>query len=1262
MGEVYLAEDTRLERKVALKFLPRHLSTDPKLLARFQREAKATAALNHANIITVYECGEHEDRAYIAMEYIDGHSLRQLVSRAEIPLHCILDIVSQICAGLSHAHQAGIVHRDLKPENIMLDADNKAKILDFGLAKLKGKTNLSFTKSALGTVSYMAPEQCEGLDVDHRADIWAVGVMLYEMVVGKLPFDGEHEAAIIYATVSEEPQPLARHKPGVSPNLQHIVDKALDKDHNARYQSINELLADLDHVRKNEAVSAKPMSRLRKRQIARSLLRFAALVAVIAMAVVAGVFVFEPQPTSNRLAVHKQVTFVGDATHPSISPDGKSLAYLAGKLGNKKVMIKNLADEHALEVAPQLKIYGGYYFGTIKWYPDGSRITLLGFSNLGAYSIYSVGRFGGNARIFSSAYNISWSPDGSHIAHADDTSKRFRITNAVTDQLTVAFSASGKFNSLRTFGWSPCSNRLSYLTKGDDHSTIWTIRIDGSEEHEVVQDNNPLISHVWSANGTAIYYLRTIGRTKQLLKVRISTKTGKAESRPEVLQSGILGDNYFSISHDNKRLFYTRELRFSNLWYLDLRNGNTVQSLRPRQLTTGTLANFAPSISPDGKMIAFSVAKGEYADIFSMPLAGGQMQQITYMNAYNANPAWSPDGREIAFVSWQEDSLKIWKVSVRGGEPQPFTQSQVSTSPYMTWFPGNKILYERRGERNFNMLDPINQEETTLLDTDLNSIMICCPRFSPDGKSVAAYWRSRFGSNGIWRIFLDDTKPRLLQAARFVSYPIAWTNEGKYLYAMSQEKQPFELLRIDTESGKTKTIYTLPFDEIDGISMTPDGKQLVFAGVEKSSDIWYLENFDPENELQEPFIAPRSPVYEQLAYLEKGRKLMREREYVTAANLYRKGLKLDPSNKAVLKELGRCLSEQKNHSEAEAVFRVGVARHPDDNDFQIGLSWSLFYQERYLEAEESFRAGLERFPQEPRFQVGLGWLLYSQAKYAETEKFLREHIARKPQDLAKLGWEISELQSYAEVEKVFRLGLALYPQEIDFLNGLGWSLNWQKRFSEAEEIFQQGLVLNPENLAILNGLHRVAVANKNYGAAKRYGEGYLTHAASPRFKAFMLSNLGTIGIVMKDYPYAEKHFRDALAIDSTNSDAYRGLGYLRAAQDLWSEAERYGGLALELDSSYANYNLAGWVLVGSEIDIDRGIAFAQKALASEPEDWRETVKSYPYQALPEYTLGLAYLKKNEYPKAVQYLEQAAALAPEKQVIRDDLQLARQKLQ
>jgi len=210
MGEVYLAQDQDLERKVAIKFLPQHLTSNVENVERFMREARATAALNHPNIVTIYEIGKSIEQIFIVMEYLDGQSLREvLTAKSQLPAATCIDIITQLCQGLIEAHQAGIVHRDIKPENILIDHKGGVKILDFGLAKLRGVSKLTKESSTLGTVNYMSPEQVRVEETDHRSDIWSLGIILYEMLSGCLPFKGDYEPALIYAILNEEAEPLS---------------------------------------------------------------------------------------------------------------------------------------------------------------------------------------------------------------------------------------------------------------------------------------------------------------------------------------------------------------------------------------------------------------------------------------------------------------------------------------------------------------------------------------------------------------------------------------------------------------------------------------------------------------------------------------------------------------------------------------------------------------------------------------------------------------------------------------------------------------------------------------------------------------------------------------------------------------------------------------------------------------------------------------------------------------------------------------------
>jgi len=268
MGIVYKAQDVRLDRPAALKFLPRGLASSPAERERFNHEAKAASALNHPNITTVYEIGEHDGQLFIAMELVEGKTLKKLANEETPALDRILDIGIQLCEALAGAHEKGIVHRDIKGDNIMLTPKGQVKIMDFGLAKLKGAAKLTLTGSVLGTLAYMSPEQAQGKEVDRRSDIFSLGVVLYELITGKLPFNGEHPAALIYTICNEEPEPLTRFRNGVPENLLRILNKALAKGMEERYQNIADLNVDLSRVRKGLDLRPKETSEADKKAIA----------------------------------------------------------------------------------------------------------------------------------------------------------------------------------------------------------------------------------------------------------------------------------------------------------------------------------------------------------------------------------------------------------------------------------------------------------------------------------------------------------------------------------------------------------------------------------------------------------------------------------------------------------------------------------------------------------------------------------------------------------------------------------------------------------------------------------------------------------------------------------------------------------------------------------------------------------------------------------------------------------------------------------
>jgi len=286
MGVVYKARDTKLDRTVVLKFLPSDLTRDEEAKARFVQEAKAAAAPNHPRIVTIYEIGEHEGQTFISMEFVEGESVRDLIDRGPLPLEKALDIVCQVADGLGKAHQAEIVHRDVKPENLLIDRDGRVRILDFGLAKLRGVTKLTTEASTLGTIQYMSPEQARGEDVDHRTDIWSIGVVLFEMITGQRPFKGDYEQAVIYSILNENPEPVTGLRTGVPLELERIILKALGKETGKRYRDADDLLVDLRNLRSEPAPASIRQRSARKR---RPILLAAGLALVVAVVILLGI-------------------------------------------------------------------------------------------------------------------------------------------------------------------------------------------------------------------------------------------------------------------------------------------------------------------------------------------------------------------------------------------------------------------------------------------------------------------------------------------------------------------------------------------------------------------------------------------------------------------------------------------------------------------------------------------------------------------------------------------------------------------------------------------------------------------------------------------------------------------------------------------------------------------------------------------------------------------------------------------------------------
>jgi len=849
MGVVYKARDLHLDRFVALKVLPPEKVADAERKRRFTQEAKAASALNHPNIVHIYDITADQDVDFIAMEYVEGKTLEQMIGRRSLRLNDTLKYAVQIADALAKAHAAGIVHRDLKPANVMINEDGTVKVLDFGLAKLTEHVQgdeFATTATAeavtekgaiVGTVAYMSPEQAEGRPVDPRSDIFSFGSVLYEMVTGRRAFQGESKIAILSGILNQEPSPVSEVSGGTPQELERIITRCLKKDPSRRFQAMPDLKVALEELKEesdsgkllSQAGAIKSTSRFSKRVTAAVLAGGIVFVAAVIFYLVwkpAGWFWKSSPPP---LLTHNQISFVGDAGYPAIWPDGKFIAYVTGKeLEEQRLMLQDLSGGQAIELFKARSI------GDPRWSPDGSELIVSSFMGDPPRSqIILIPRLGQTFRPVAAGANSCWSPDGAKIAVAFQNEKGFRIVDKATGQ-SQKIPLSG-FQWFLGLDWSHKSNLVLIWTRLENgRNAISTVHQDGSQQHKVTEEDS-LMSPRWSPAGNAIYFFRSKGHISELAKIPINPKSGEAAGPASVILSGLQVGSYFTLSADGSRLAYTRTQSYSNLWLAELSGPGQRSGVQTKALTKDTSFSYDPSISLDGKWVAF-VTGSPFPNIYKMPIEGGARSQLTYSGANHRSPAWSPKGTQIAFASDEGGSNKVWIVGAAGGTPRRFSKTQLSSDLHVFWPPGNRILYQKEGNRNFLFLNPVTEEENLLIQ-DESVGWLFYPQISPDGMKVAASWNRN--PRGIWLISLTTNSATFLTEGTFK--PIGWSPDGGTIYLTNGSAN---ILALPAGGGAPKTFITMP-GNIGSTSISSDGRKFVCSIGESKSDVWVVENFDP---------------------------------------------------------------------------------------------------------------------------------------------------------------------------------------------------------------------------------------------------------------------------------------------------------------------------------------------------------------------------------------------------------------------------------
>jgi serine/threonine protein kinase/WD40 repeat protein len=897
MGLVYRAEDIKLGRGVALKFLPEELAHDPVALERFEREARAASVLNHPNICTIYEFEEYEGQPFIVMELLAGQTLRERLANASEQLqeNELIDLAIQITDGLDAAHQKGIIHRDIKTANIFLTNRGEAKILDFGLAKItdldehphnplaedvdetfpprestsmpSGISTLTRTGAMIGTVSYMSPEQVRGEKLDSRTDLFSFGAVLYEMATGRMAFPGSSAAVIHDEILNREPLPSARVNPEVPPKLNEVINKALEKDKKLRYQTAADMRTDLQQLKRDsesgraaaESATVYPGKEGGKTGLFAFIIEhrlwMATGLVLTGLLLGSGLYLTRGMRSSNvphAKITHKQFTFSGNAISPAISPDGLFVAYVSEKAGEQQKLIVQASNSAKVELAQ------GVSLNLPRWSPDGSEVLFymyydptLDKANQTAKrsGTYVVSRLGGVARLIENVGTMAcWlARDGSQIVTASGAEqsgfKGVRLVNKLTGEAREVH-----LSEYTWLGDIDCSTRagliLAVVTTFDNKYQIRTFRSDGSDERKLVEESDEIGSARWSPIGDSIYYLHGKGSTKQLSKLSVT----RSDAEPVVLAEGLQSGWYFTLSADGSRLAYTREDHTSNLWRVDLPAAEKRAKPEIDRLTSGTSYYGAPSFSPDGRWIAFALGSNpDETNIFERPVAGGEPVQLTFFeHAMTASPTWSPDGQRIAFIGDQNGTPRVWMISANGGAAQAL-QNNSGANNKLAWWPTSDIVYQQSGLRNYLRINSNTHEVKPIVQHDQSVGWVPLkPVFSADGKKMAVWWNRR--EFGLWIISLEPYSEKILQSGNI--YPVGWSPDRKYIYAIRWEsaQRAREIIRVQVASpNEVTSVATLPGDiaEDDSASVSPDGHEIFASVSEGKSDVWLMENFDP---------------------------------------------------------------------------------------------------------------------------------------------------------------------------------------------------------------------------------------------------------------------------------------------------------------------------------------------------------------------------------------------------------------------------------
>jgi serine/threonine protein kinase len=860
MGVVYKAEDTDLHRIVALKFLPHPNNLSQQDNDRFLREAQTAALLNHPNVCTIYSIEKDdsagEKRQFIVMEYMEGMTLREKLAEGRVSLETASQYAIQIGEALHEAHSKNIIHRDIKADNVMVTAKNKIKVMDFGLAKLKGSLKLTRTSSTVGTLAYMAPEQIQGGEVDSRSDIFSFGVLFYEMLTCKMPFRGEHQAAMVYSIVNEPAEPITRYLPDASAELMNIFAKALEKDPDERYQtaidmvvdirrlkrqtsrisSVRSLLDDASRTQPGQPVSApheqsSPPRRLPWNSIGALQAALALSIVVILVLIYFG----KNSSTPIRLAVSQITDMPGQELQPDYSPDGNFVVFAKEEGQEGNIYLQRVGGGNPINLTKDSKSKNS----CPAFSPNGDQIAFC--SDRDGGGIYLMGSTGESVRrLTRTGYNPEWSPDGKMIVYATEQ-VRFPYGRTTKSQLWTVSIQDGATSLLDSGDcvqpqWSPHGNRIAYwgLPTGSGWRDLWTVDSEGKNEVRLTSDAAIDWNPLWSPDGHYIYFLSDRSGSMNVWRVAINEKSGDAKGELEQVTVPASNCAWLTLSHDGKKIIYSSLETRANIYKIGFDHINERFVGPAVQITSGSKTYNWLDISPDGNRIA-TASSGIQEDIYVMNSDGSNIRRLTNDKPKDRGVRWSKDGNSIYSYSDRSGKYELWRINLDGSGLEQMTNCRENVNN-LNLFPNGRYIVA--GNLNSTLLFDLTKaiderliktlpaipginNRLGIADVAADNQLLLGTRIFPDGSS-----------DGIYTYSLTDNEFK--KVIDYGTFPHWIDSEKKVLFFYKGK-----ILLLNRAKNSVKELdATLNVDGIFFHALSADQRTFYYIKVESESDIW----------------------------------------------------------------------------------------------------------------------------------------------------------------------------------------------------------------------------------------------------------------------------------------------------------------------------------------------------------------------------------------------------------------------------------------